>query len=115
MSTNPPRTLIFALFAAMGASACCVGPLLLLSLGIGGAWIGQLTSMAPYSPYLTAVTLILLVLAFRQLYRRPITCAEGRACANPGVMRKQRIIFWGVTVMIIGLVGFPYYADYIFD
>jgi copper chaperone CopZ len=29
------------MLAAIGASVCCVGPLLLLMLGIGGAWIAQ--------------------------------------------------------------------------
>ena len=34
--------------AAVAASACCTIPLALVSLGIGGAWIGSLTALAPY-------------------------------------------------------------------
>jgi len=34
--------------AAVGASACCTIPLVLVSLGVGGAWIGSLTALAPY-------------------------------------------------------------------
>jgi MerT mercuric transport protein. len=37
-----------ALGAAVGASACCTIPLALVSLGVGGAWIGSLTALAPY-------------------------------------------------------------------
>ena len=37
-----------ALGAAVAASACCTIPLALVSLGIGGAWIGSLTALAPY-------------------------------------------------------------------
>ena len=37
-----------ALGAAVGASACCTIPLILVSLGVGGAWIGSLTALAPY-------------------------------------------------------------------
>lgn len=54
--------------AAIGASACCVGPLLLVSLGIGGAWMSTLTSMEATRPFFIALTLIFLVLGFRRLY-----------------------------------------------
>ncbi len=37
-----------AIGAAVGASACCTIPLALVSLGIGGTWIGSLTALAPY-------------------------------------------------------------------
>ena len=37
-----------ALGAAVAASACCTIPLALVSLGIGGAWVGSLTALAPY-------------------------------------------------------------------
>ena len=33
---------------AILASSCCIVPLLLLSLGISGAWIGNLTALEPY-------------------------------------------------------------------
>ena len=34
--------------AAVAASACCTIPLALVSLGVGGAWIGGLTALASY-------------------------------------------------------------------
>lgn len=37
-----------ALGAAVAASACCTIPLALVSLGIGGAWVGTLTVLEPY-------------------------------------------------------------------
>jgi mercuric ion transport protein len=36
---------------AFAASSCCIAPLALFSLGISGAWIGNLTALAPYQPY----------------------------------------------------------------
>ncbi|MDD5412690.1 MAG: mercuric transporter MerT family protein, partial [Methylobacter sp.] len=42
---------IGAVLAAIGASVCCVGPLLLVSFGIGGAWMSALTSMETVRPY----------------------------------------------------------------
>src|ERR1700746_2162387 len=47
---NTKTTLIGGVLAGIGASACCVGPLLLLSMGIGGAWIAHLTALEPYRP-----------------------------------------------------------------
>ena len=41
-------SLVAGVLAGIGASVCCVGPLVLLALGIGGAWIGNLTALEPY-------------------------------------------------------------------
>jgi mercuric ion transport protein len=50
--TKDPSWLgIGAVLAAIGASVCCVGPLLLISLGIGGAWMSAFTSMETVRPY----------------------------------------------------------------
>jgi copper chaperone CopZ len=59
--------LISGIFSAMGASICCVGPLVLLALGVGGAWIGSLTALEPYRPIFIGLTLLFLGFAF---YRR---------------------------------------------
>jgi MerT mercuric transport protein len=42
--------LIAGILSAIGASICCVGPLVLLALGVSGAWIGSLTALEPYRP-----------------------------------------------------------------
>ena len=34
--------------AAILASTCCLGPLVLVALGVSGAWIGNLTRLEPY-------------------------------------------------------------------
>ena len=45
------------ILGAIAASSCCIAPLVLFSLGISGAWIGNLTALAPYQPYFIAATL----------------------------------------------------------
>lgn len=114
MSSNN-KTLFAAGLAAIGASACCIGPLLLLTLGISGSWIGTLTAMEPYSPYLTALTLLILFFAFRKLYLVPQNCEEGSVCGNPQVLKRQRVLFWIIAPIILAMVCFPYYADFIFS
>jgi len=96
--------------AAVIGSLCCVGPLALLTLGVSGAWIGQLTALEPYRPLFILVTLVFLALAFRQLYLLPQRCEPGETCADPRRMRRQRSIFWIVVVGLMGLIAFPYFA-----
>ena len=103
---------IGAVLAAIGASVCCVGPLLLLSLGIGGAWMSTLTSMAAVRPFFIIITLIFIGLSYRKLYLIPENCEEGQACAVPEVKQRQRIIFWVSSVLILLLLIFPWYAHY---
>jgi mercuric ion transport protein len=40
-SLNVKGSLVAGALAAIGASVCCVGPLVLLTLGIGGAWASR--------------------------------------------------------------------------
>ncbi|CAN5410198.1 mercuric ion transporter MerT [soil metagenome] len=92
-NANTKLALAGGLLAGIGASACCVGPLLLLSLGIGGAWIGHLTALEPYRPIFIALTVLFLGLAFRKLYLVPQTCAADN-CVADRTRRVQRTLFW---------------------
>lgn len=103
---------IGAVLAAIGASVCCVGPLLLLSLGIGGAWMSILTSMETVRPVFIILTLIFIGLGYRKLYLIPENCEEGQACASPDVKQKQRLIFWIGSGLILLLLAFPWYAPF---
>jgi len=103
---------IGAILAAIGASVCCVGPLLLLSLGIGGAWMSTLTSMQTVRPIFLILTLVFIGLGYRKLYLIPESCEEGEACASPEVKQKQRTTFWIGSGLIFLLLAFPWYAPF---
>ncbi len=109
---NTPWLGIGAIMAAIGASACCVGPLLLLSLGIGGAWMSTLTSMTAVRPFFFVLTLLFIWLGFVKLYLSDEDCTEADACVSPKVRRNQRIIFWIGTIAILLLLSFPWLAPY---
>lgn len=96
--------------AAAGASLCCVVPLVFVSLGIGGAWLASLQWFAPYRPYFIAATFVFLGLGFYALYLKPASCEPGRSCANPRVRRRQRAIFWSVTVILVVLIVIPWFG-----
>ena len=104
------RSLVAGVLAAIGASVCCVGPLVLLALGIGGAWIANLTALEPLRPWLMAATLLFLGLAFRRLYLQPQVCEPGALCAEPIVLKRQRLIFWVVALALLALLSVPWLA-----
>ncbi len=103
-------SLIAGALAAIGASVCCVGPLVLLGLGIGGTWIGNLTALEPLRPWFIGATLLFLGLAFRRLYLQPPVCEPGAACAEPLVLKRQRLIFWLVALALLALLSVPWLA-----
>jgi len=112
---TPKRDLVGAVAAAVGASVCCLGPLLLLAVGVGGAWIGNLTAMERYRPYWMAATLVFLGLAFFRVYRKSkeVACAPGSACSSNGG-RRNKILLWIVTALVLGLLALPYAIPYAF-
>ena len=98
------------LLGAFAASSCCILPLVLFSLGIGGAWIGNLTALAPYQPVFAAVTLGLLGYGYYLVYRKPQECAEGEACVRPLPNRPVKVALWSATALIAAALVFPYAA-----
>lgn len=96
--------------AAIGASACCAGPLLLVVLGVGGVWSTRMAAFEAYQPVFVVATLVFFGLAFHRLYQRPEGCAPGQSCAVPAVKRRQRVIFWLIAAMAVALMALPFYA-----
>ncbi len=109
-NTLSKGALFAGVIAGITASACCLGPLVLLMLGISGSWISNLTAMEPYRSIFIGITLLFLGLAFRKLYLVPQSCTVDAPCAQPASLRKQRTIFWLVTAVVAAMVTFPWYA-----
>lgn len=110
------KGLVGAILAAIAASVCCVGPLLLLGLGAGGAWVGNLTAMEPFRPYLMGITLVLLGYAFYSIYSKPKAeaCEPGSYCANPKSEKINKISLWIVAILVLGLLAVPYLTPLLF-
>ena len=94
--------------AAILASTCCLGPLLLVSIGVSGAWIGNLAALAPYRPIFMGAALIALFFAYRSIFRPMATCKPGEVCAVPQVRAGYKVIFWIVVVLVLIALAFPY-------
>ena len=103
------QSLFASALAAITASLCCVVPLLLVTLGVGGAWVASLNRFEPLRPVFVAITLVMLFLAWRKLYQ-PAACAPDKVCADPDIQRRQRAVFWIVSAFILVLLVFPWFA-----
>jgi mercuric ion transport protein len=94
--------------AAILASTCCLGPLILVALGLSGAWIGNLTRLEPYRPFFIAGALIALFFAGRRIFRPAQTCNAGELCAVPRTRRIYKVLFVTVSVLVLIALVFPY-------
>ncbi len=103
-----------AISAAIAASVCCIGPLVLALLGVGGGAL--LLKFEPYRPLFLAVTGAILAGAFYVTYRRPPAeqCEPGTACAMPASRKGQKLVLWIVTGIVVLLAAFPNYGKYLF-
>lgn len=106
-------SIIGGILAAIGASLCCAGPLVLLSIGVSGAWIANLTELDPYRPYFIGLVILLFAWAGWQLFKAPLTgtapCSPEDICANPTVLRNRRVLFVIAAVIAVALVLSPYW------
>ena len=100
-----------AVIGAIAASACCLGPLLLVALGVGGAWASRLRAVEPFRPLFLALSITLLAFAFYRAYARAGTsCGADGSCEPPRTRRISRAVLWVVAVLVVGLLAFPYLA-----
>ena len=95
------------LFAGLGvagallASSCCVVPLVLVLLGVSGAWVGTLTALEPYKPALAAITSVFVGLGFWFVYFRPKqVCVDGSYCARPEAPLITKVSLWLAAVLV---------------
>ena len=99
---------------ALAASSCCVAPLVLFGLGVSGAWIANLTRLAPYQPYFIAITVGCLGCGYWLRHRsRKTACTDGEICARP---LPNQIVKTGLivaTVLVIGALAFDFLAPLI--
>lgn len=109
MSTSDRKAqwgLFAALGAAVAASACCVIPLLLVGLGVGGAWVSAVTALEPFRPFFIALALWALAYAVYREWR----VSRGPECdCDTGMSNKMRRSLLTVgLIAAVGLVASPW-------
>ena len=118
-SADPGKTgsagvpLTGGIIAGIAASICCIGPLVLVALGLGAAAAGLIEFFTPLRPVFIGLALLFLGFAAYRLFYVPKVCAPGTACADPRTLRNQRLLFIGIVIVVAALVAFPWYVDYL--
>jgi len=100
--------------AAILASTCCLGPLVLVALGLSGAWIGNLTLLEPYRPFFIGGALVALFFAGRRIFRPARACEPGEMCAVPQTRRVYKIVFGIVSALVLIALVYPYVAKFFY-
>ncbi len=100
--------------AAVVASTCCLGPLVLLMLGISGAWIAHLTTLEPYRPIFISVAAVALFFSSRHIFRPAVACQPGEVCAIPEVQAMYKVLFGLVVTLLLIAVTYPWIVPYLF-
>lgn len=101
-----------SILGAIAMSSCCIVPLVLFSLGITGAWIGNLAALSPYQPYFFVATAAFLGFGFYRVYRKPsaAACDARGECGTPLSIRVTKAALWVSTGLVLAALAFPYYA-----
>ncbi|GAB4179892.1 MAG: hypothetical protein Tsb0017_28700 [Geothermobacteraceae bacterium] len=95
-----------AVISGFLASACCIGPLLAVFLGIGSA--GALVALEPWRPWMMVLTFLFLGLGFYVTYRKPKTTAgAGSDCCSPGRRKRQKTLLWLATLFSLVMLFWP--------
>jgi mercuric ion transport protein len=118
MATTEPRDMVRArsasavgsLLAALAASSCCLLPLVLFTLGAGGAWIGTLVRLAPFQPYFIAVAVVCLGAGYWLVYRSQAACVGRATCRAPLADRFVKSVLGLATVLVVLAIGFNFVA-----
>ena len=118
---HPPSSPARRWFAAGGvvgailASTCCVLPLALVTLGVSGAWIGNLTLLEPYKPFFIAISAIFIGLGFWQVYLRPKPkCEDGSYCARPESSLITQIALWLAAAIVALAATIDWWARFFY-
>jgi mercuric ion transport protein len=100
--------------ASILAASCCLGPLVLVSIGLSGAWIANLQLLEPYRPIFLGGALVALFFAWRRIYRPATACKPSEVCALPKTKRIYKVIFWTVAALGFVALVFPYVAPLLY-
>ena len=104
------ESLLAGVLTALGASLCCVVPQALFMLGFNGAWINDLGAFERYRLLCVVLTLVFLSVAFHQLYLTRHVREPALSRAALRALTQHRIIFWVVTILLLGLLATPWFA-----
>lgn len=95
--------------AAIGASLCCILPIIAAMTGAGAIAAG--VAFEKWRPYLLGLTLLLLAGSLLLAWRdRKKACAAGGLCATKPIDRWNHLALGILAAGVVALATFPYYS-----
>lgn len=101
------------ILAGLGASACCLIPLVVVFLGLGGAWLSHVRALEAYQPAFLAAMVAALGYAHWRFHQARRDCEDG-ACVD-GPTPTAAVLLWLATLLALMLAGFPWYSELLFN
>lgn len=87
----------------------------MLTLGIPGAWIGNLTALEPDKPIFAVIALVFIGAGFQQVYfRQPTVCEPVTYCARPASARVTKTLHWASIVLVISALTIDWWAPLLY-
>lgn len=106
LKTLAKGSLFGSLIAAITASLCCIGPLVVVAFGAGGFAASAL--FEKWRPVFLVITFALLTLAWFMTYRKPkADCEVGSVCATKPVAKWNKVVLWLATGVVLVAAAFP--------
>ncbi len=96
------------ILTAILASLCCIGPLIVATVGFGS--IAAFTLFESYRPYFIAISVLLIGAAFILVYRkRSVHCDDG-TCKVESASKWTKTAVWLAAFVMILTISFPYFG-----
>lgn len=106
------KTMVATVLAAVGASACCIGPVVFALVGAGALGAAS-TRLDFLRPVFLALTAVVLGGAFFVTYRRPAHSCDVNTSCPPASNRRNKLLLWVMTIVVVALSAFPYYIQWL--
>jgi mercuric ion transport protein len=102
-----------SVLGAMALTSCCILPLVLVSFGITGVFLGQMASLYQYKWITLSISALFLAYGMWKAYRpiSDVNCADG-TCARPINRTLMRSFLWVAAFVMAVAIAFPYIAPY---
>ena len=99
---------------ALLASSCCIVPLVLVTLGASGAWIGNFSVLAPYKSIFAGITLVFLGAGYWWIYHKPKVACEDSYCASPVSSRLTKSALWLAVLLVVLAMTIDFWAPFFY-
>jgi copper chaperone CopZ len=112
--TNNNKNLVAGIFAALGASLCCITPVLAM-LGSASVLATSFSWIEPYRPYFIGATVLIFAFAWYQKLKPQKQVDCNCETDNKKSFWHTKIFLSIITIIAALLIAFPYYGKFFYE